>query len=424
VSPIHDRPAGSDMRAQNAQSYGNIRWRDPEELTLLAGLLLLPFQVVKLSIAQPAHLWVLFAIGVMVIYRNIRVSTTEVLIYLTFLYFASVITFLQDYPRTKEIEQFIKFVLFYPAFYLVGRSLGWRYADRIFPLGYSFLFLFLVFQYITQALQLPLIYEEIDFGQGALHGTFRERNWLAVYCLLFSYLLVLREKTNKAFAIFLIFNAIVVLVSGSKTTFVAAGIAFLIHSRTPLWLRIFPVLIGVFFYISIFSDELTGDQLAVKLEEERGLALMTSLDLLKDNPLGYGWGFVESFFANSWIVVKGLGEGTNSVFSVPLDLWIIAGPVGFVMWLVIFVGVGNAAKKVLAPVAALSLLNPLHQSELVYFFIGLLVSYSQAPLGRRKRQTAGFYARPNASGVRTGLNYAVAPDKDSTIPPDTHPGGR
>ncbi|MCD4661583.1 hypothetical protein, partial [Agrobacterium sp.] len=42
--------------------------------------------------------------------------------------------------------------------------------------------------------------------------------------------------------------------------------------------------------------------------------------------------------------------------------------------LVIFAGVGNSATRVLAPIAALSLLNPLHQSELVYFFMGFLVS--------------------------------------------------
>ncbi|OJF95285.1 hypothetical protein AX760_19650 [Pararhizobium antarcticum] len=346
-------------------------------MVLLFGLLLLPFQAVKLSIAQPAHLWVLFALAMMLLYRSVKISVAELVVYIAFLYFAFTLTFFQDYPRIKEYEQLIKFALFYPSFYLVGRWLGGRYANRDFPLGYGFLFLFLAFQYVTQALELPVIFEALDFGQGALHGTFRERNWLAVYFLLFSYILVLRDKTTKGFVLFIVFNAIVMLLSGSKTTFIAAGIAFLLHSRLPIWIRIFPTLIGAVFYISLFSDELSGDKLAVKLEEERGLALLTSLDLLKDNPLGFGWGFVEAFFSNSWIVVKGLGEGTNSVFSVPLDLWIIAGPIGFLMWLVIFVGVGNSSIKILAPIAALSFLNPLHQSELVYFFIGVLVSYAK-----------------------------------------------
>ena len=73
-------------------------------------------------------------------------------------------------------------------------------------------------------------------------------------------------------------------------------------------------------------------------------------------------------------MIRGLGEGTNSVFSVPLDLAIIAGAGGLIFWSVFFLGVGLRAVGILAPIAALSLLNPLHQSELVYLFLGMLVS--------------------------------------------------
>ncbi|MES5048086.1 hypothetical protein ABVB72_22810 [Rhizobium nepotum] len=344
------------------------------EIILIAGLLLMPLQVVRLSIAQPAHLWVLIAFAMMLFYDRPRVSATELIAYTAFIYFTLALTFMQDYTRIKEMDQVIKFMLFYPAFYVVGKWLGLRFGDRALPLGYSFLFIFLIFQYSVQALHLPVIYEEISFGQGALHGTFRERNWLAVYFFLFSYVLLMRNRSNWGFLLFFGLNVAVMLLSGSKTTFVAVGIVFLLQSRLPLWIRILPIIIGAMFYLSIFSEELTGDKLAIKLEEERGLAFTVSLDLLRANPIGYGLGFVEAFFSNTWIVVKGLGEGTNSVFSVPLDLWIIAGPFGFALWLVIFAGVGNSATKVLAPIAALSLLNPLHQSELVYFFMGFLVS--------------------------------------------------
>lgn len=344
------------------------------EIILVGGLLLLPLQAVKLSIAQPAHLWVLIALVVMLFYERPRLSGTELIAYAAFVYFTLALTFMQDYTRIKEMDQLVKFVLFYPAFYVVGKWLGWHFGDRSLPLAYGFLFIFLIFQYAAQALHIPVIYEEISFGQGALHGTFKERNWLAVYFLLLSYVLLLKDRSNRGFLLFFGLNIVVMLLSGSKTTFIAAGIVFLLQSRLPLWIKILPVIIGAMFYLSIFSEELTGDRLAVKLEEERGLAFTVSLDLLRANPFGYGLGFVEAFFSNTWIQVRGLGEGTNSVFSVPLDLWLIAGPFGFAMWLVIFAGVGNSATRVLAPIAALSLLNPLHQSELVYFFMGFLVS--------------------------------------------------
>lgn len=358
------------------------------EIILIAGLLLIPLQVVRLSIAQPAHLWVLIAFAMMLFYERPKVSAAELIVYTAFIYFTLALTFMQDYARIKEMDQVIKFMLFYPAFYMVGKWLGLRFGDRALPLGYGFLFIFLIFQYLVQALHLPVIYEEISFGQGALHGTFRERNWLAVYFLLFSYVLLMKNRSNWGFFLFFSLNAAVMLLSGSKTTFVAVGIVFLLQSRLPLWLRTLPIIIGTIFYLSIFSGEFTGDRLAVKLEEERGLAFIVSLDLLRANPLGYGLGFVEAFFSNTWIQVRGLGEGTNSVFSVPLDLWIIAGPFGFALWLVIFAGVGNSAVRVLAPIAALSLLNPLHQSEMVYFFMGFLVSQDRfqrlAPMWARQ----------------------------------------
>lgn len=358
------------------------------EIILIAGLLSIPLQVVRLSIAQPAHLWVLIAFAMMLFYERPKVSAAELIVYTAFIYFTLALTFMQDYARIKEMDQVIKFMLFYPAFYMVGKWLGLRFGDRALPLGYGFLFIFLIFQYLVQALHLPVIYEEISFGQGALHGTFRERNWLAVYFLLFSYVLLMKNRSNWGFFLFFSLNAAVMLLSGSKTTFVAVGIVFLLQSRLPLWLRILPIIIGAIFYLSIFSGEFTGDRLAVKLEEERGLAFIVSLDLLRANPLGYGLGFVEAFFSNTWLQVRGLGEGTNSVFSVPLDLWIIAGPFGFALWLVIFAGVGNSAVRVLAPIAALSLLNPLHQSEMVYFFMGFLVSQDRfqrlAPMWARQ----------------------------------------
>lgn len=110
---------------------------------------------------------------------------------------------------------------------------------------------------------------------------------------------------------------------------------------------------------------------------------MAAIKLVKNNFLGYGFGFVEAYFANSSLIIKGLGEGINSVFAGPLDLFIIAGAAGVVFWLVFFVGIGNGTIMTLLPIAALSLLNPVHQSELVYFFIGMLVSKTHSISGAR-----------------------------------------
>jgi hypothetical protein len=362
------------------EGLAQTRW-DLPALLLCGGLLTLPFQVVQISIAQPAHLWMLVALGFMLVYRSVRFSPAEIAVFSIFLCVTIIVT-MQDYPRVKSVEQLSKFAFFYPGFYLIGRWLGGKFSSRDIPLGYMFLFGSLAFQYLTQKFSLPVIFQEIDFGEGALHGTFRERNWLAVYYLLFSYVVLLKDSSNKKFLWFFLLNGLVMLLSGSKTTFVAAGIIFLFQSRLPLVYKLVPLIIGAIFYVTIFSDEFSDEKLNVKLEEERGLAYQASIELIEKNPLGYGLGFVEAYFSSNAIQIKGLGAGTNSVFSVPLDLMIISGVAGLALWLVIFAGVGNNAVIALAPIAALSLLNPMHQSEIVYFFTGFIVS-----LARRQRFT-------------------------------------
>lgn len=342
---------------------------------MLSALLLLPFQVIQISIAQPIHLWLVAALAIFAVRGDLRILTpAEIIGYLVFIYFALVMTFLQDFGRIKYQEQILKFALIYPGFYLVGRWLGWSFRDRPLPLGYIFLFGLLAFEYLVQTLALPVIHRPISFGQGALHGTFIERNWLALYFLLYSYAILLTQRGDRRFIPFFALNGMVMLLSGSKTAFIACGLIYLIHAKTPLILRLIPAAIGAIVYMTVFSADFTGDMIAVRLEEERGLALQAALELIGQNPLGYGLGFVESHFSRTWLVIRGLGEGVNSVFSVPLDLMIIAGFAGLVFWMVLFLGLGTGAVAALLPITALSLLNPLHQAESVYLFLGIIVS--------------------------------------------------
>jgi hypothetical protein len=144
-------------------------------------------------------------------------------------------------------------------------------------------------------------------------------------------------------------------------------------------------------YIWRFGSELTGQLLQVRLQDERGLAFLQSVQLVSDNWLGYGFGFVEAYFSNLWFSIKGLGIGTNSVFSSPLDLMLIAGLPGLIFWAVFFAGAGLRSIALLAPIAAWSLLNPLHQSEIVYLFMGWLVAnglYQHAAAASNKGHTA------------------------------------
>lgn len=348
---------------------------------LWAGLLLMPIQFVQVGGAQLSQLWALAFVAWLILQRQAEVRPVELGAWLFFLACALVGTALTDYPRIKATEQVIKFGLIYPAFYLCGRAVGRQTLGRTLPHGYALLALALALEWLVQYLQVPVLHQHVAFMQGALHGTFKERNWLAIYFFLASYLLFLSSSRSVGQALkFMLMGVAVALLSESKTILVPVGLVLLVHMPRHWGIKTVLLTAGTVLFIWRFGHELSGQMLRVRLEEERGLALMQSLPLIADNIWGYGFGFVEAYFAKLWITVKGLGWGTNAIFCSPLDLVLIAGVAGALLWLVVFGGVGLGAFWLALPVAAWSLLNPLHQSEMVYFFLGWLATQGVARL--------------------------------------------
>ncbi|MGV1906350.1 hypothetical protein [Agrobacterium cavarae] len=351
---------------------------DTTDIILISGILLIPFQVVQISVLQPAHFWMVAVLALIIIRGKVRINSVEVGVFLSCMAAATAMTVLQPEDRIKSGEQLLKFLFVYPGFYIVGRYLGHASLRKTLPFGYLFLAMFLVFQIIVEKLQVPIIFQQIDFGIGALHGTFKERNWLSSYFFLLSYLLLLRTSGERRFIPFFLLNGVVTVLTLNKTSIVACGLVFLLRSRTPLVAKFAAVFVGASLYIAVLGNEFTQEKINVKLEEERGLAFQSSIELIEKNPLGYGFGFVEAYFAKGSERIKGLGLGTNSVFAVPLDMAIIAGVFGVAFWLVFFCGVGLGFNTIITlfPIAVVTLLNPLHQSEMYYLLIGIFVSTS------------------------------------------------
>ncbi len=376
---------------------GATAFSDPMRLVLMSGLLLLPIQFVQIGPAQLSQLWVLAALMFVMSRNLLRPGVVEALVYGLFLAVALVLTFASGYERTKAVEQVIKFAVLYPAFYLVGRALGDHYLKRSLPFGYLFLAGLLAFEFAVQFFELPVIHRYVAFMQGALYGTFKERNWLAIFFFLCSYLLFLQSSRDiRSAVLFVALCIVVALLSESKTILIPVGVVLLLHFRAGGVLKAIAIGAGAALFYFRFGPELSGDLLRVRLEEERGLAFMQSIDLIARDFLGYGFGFVEAHFSGWWIPIRGLGAGTNSVFSSPLDLFLIAGAVGLCMWLVFFLGVGLGMRVMgmLLPVALWSLVNPLHQSEIVYLFMGVLVSFG---LGERRQVVIAPVGRGPAS---------------------------
>ncbi|WAC59875.1 hypothetical protein [Brevundimonas sp. SL130] len=378
VSSVHALPP--------AQKYSSsFAW---VHLLFLFGLICASLQFVQIGPAKPIQIWLICAISALAFSKKISVSLSEAYAFAIFFLVSSAATFFQDFGRIKETDQLVKFLFIYPGFYVVGKSLGKIYYNKNLPYGFLFLFIFLGIQFVIQQVQPPIIYQTLSFGQGALHGTFRERNWISVFFFGFSYILWIKNKSTSNTALFIALTISVTLLSGSKSMMVAAGIAFLAHAKLPVWARSAVIIVGIMLYIYLFSDSLSGDKLEVRLKTERGLAYEQSILLISDNILGYGFGFVEYHFSNISTIIRGLGLGTNSVFSSPIDLMIIAGFTGLAFWMVFFLGIGLGSTKWVAPVAAWSVINPLHQSETVYLLLGILTALSLAERNQAKRAKA------------------------------------
>jgi len=350
------------------------------DLALLSGLLFLSLECTQVGGAQLNQFWALIVFALLLVGRRVHVMGREVLAYFLFLGVAVWLTLFAGYPHIKEIEQIIKFALVYPVFYLVGRQLGRHYLENPLPYGYVILIGFFLFQIALQKLDIPYVYKEVEFMQDAIHGSFLERNWFALFFFGASYMLFLQSE-RKPFdvSILLAFGVANALISESKTVLIPCGIVLLTQLKGYNSIKLLLLALGGGLYYWRFGGELSGDMLNVRLEEERGLAFTISTGLIAQDWLGHGFGFVESFFSTSVVSVKGLGAGTNSVFSSPLDLMLIAGIPGLIMWMVFFCGLGLGWATVicLAPIAAWSISNPLHQNETAYFLLGYLVSWGR-----------------------------------------------
>ena len=367
----------------------------------IAGLLLLPVQSIQLGAAQFAHLWAFVFFALMVFRLEVRVRMIEVYYFAFFLAMAIVLTKFGGYEHIKATEQIIKFGFVYPAFYLIGRMLGERYHDRKLPYGYLFIWIFILVEYAVEYFEIPFLYRPIRFALGAMHGTFKERNWFAVYIFLATYLLFLKSRMQTVDILkFLATSVVVAVLSESKTILVSSAMVLLLQVNGRIIAKASMVIAGIAFYIYQFGGELSGARLRVRLEDERGLAFKAGVKLIEDNWLGYGFGFVESYFSTFWFAVRGLGAGTNALFCAPLDLMVIAGIPGLILWFVFFCGIGVGSVVLLAPVAAWSLLNPLHQSEIVYLFLGFLISRGLLTSAAPQKPKALAAARPPlASGT-------------------------
>ncbi len=336
-------------------------------------------QFVQLSFLRISQIYTIAALMFFFVKKQKVGDTRFLFIHSCFLVWAFVVTLFADYEKIKVFEQAIKFGVLYPASYLLGVLFARFFVKQNhFPIGWKFVISFLLFQVLCQKLSLPIIFQEVSFQRDALHGTFRERNWLAFFFFLISSTVFLAgRRDGRNAVIFMGVTVVVTLLSGSKVMMLCSMFVVFFAAKINWTLKPIAVGVGMAATVYIFSSQLNQSALEARLENERGASLAAAIELILAEPVGHGFGYVEYYFSSEFpYSIQGLGEGTNAVFSTPLDLMIIAGPVGLLYWVLIFCGAREWRGLTILSIAAWSLLNPLHQADLTYFALAFLSEFS------------------------------------------------
>ncbi|MEJ8309304.1 hypothetical protein [Agrobacterium larrymoorei] len=349
------------------------------DILFIIFLVVSSLQFVQLSFLRISQVYTMVAL-LFFLTKKYRVADTRfLLIHCSFLLWALVVTLFAGYEKFKVFEQVIKFGVLYPASYLLGLVFARFFIKQNhFPIGWKFVVGFLCFQVLCQKLSLPIIFQDVSFQRDALHGTFRERNWLAFFFFFISSTVFLAgRRDGRDAVIFVGVILAVTLLSGSKVMMLCSMLIVFFAAKINWTLKPIAVGVGIIATVYIFSSQLDQSALEARLENERGASLTAAIELILAEPIGHGFGYVEYYFSSEFpYSIQGLGEGTNAVFSTPLDLIIIAGPVGFLYWAFIFCGARDGRGLTILSIAAWSLLNPLHQADLTYFALAFLSQFS------------------------------------------------
>ncbi len=351
---------------------------------------------------------------------------------LLFLFFGAVgmslVSLNSSYEKFGEIKFIIKYFLIFPATFYVGakmvQKVGIKNLAPIFEIVafiYAFMAYIIYFSILPQNIIDLIVHYREGFGGIKyldFQGTFFEAGWFAfaTSALLMAAFFIRYEfniwPKNRVF-LYLIYGFVFIalIFSKNKTIWIAfIAILFILSIIKVIMLlfysnyyqpsyiiyknytlnrlkkinpfKIFIILILIIAFLAIINDLLKEPLISMemineKLQEERGKAFITIMQLLKESNWlgGYGFGFVEYYFSTMPITIMGLGEGSGMVFNSYLDIWLSVSFIGLLFHLILL---GISIKTQYFFTLALPLFcfifanfNPAIGDEYYYLLLGL-----------------------------------------------------
>ncbi len=291
------------------------------------------------------------------------------------------------YEKVEETNRFIKFIFIYPTTYYVAAAMTRKLSIKeiVSVLDLSLLF-YVISWFAVMYLPLPMdVLEKFvhfrEFGWGdeflPFQGTFYEAGALAIIVgsaalmsvlIRFEYNIWFAKRGYNYLLYFLVLYMIVL--SKNKTIWLALVMimtslllykAYLrvvrsnfyysdeLLKKDPLLAKFLKVkafylivaalmLVILFFVYNSFSPEpiITMDMFEYKLKHERGPQFAIAWELIEKSNYfgGYGFGFVEVYFAG--LNILGVGADSGSINNIFLDIWLQASFLGVIYLLVVF----------------------------------------------------------------------------------------
>ncbi len=408
--------------------------------TIWSGLFVLLFALLSLQSTKiggarigQIYLLLLFGIVFLIDLQKRKIAYEVLLFFWLSATIMALISFASIYPKVGETKFLIKYFLIFPAaFYL-----GMRMIDRvpveklILVLEISALFDAMM-AYMIYFLPMPsFVYSLVHFREAAygavyldFQGTFFEagvyayavgalffgalllridhdiwprRRWLyALY--VFTIVLSFFLSTNKTIWIALIVITLFLILYKSGRLLVRSNryqpesirntdrpLRLLSKINTLYAIGLILLVIMSFWLVNELMPRpmITLELIRVKMEQERGKALLIILDLLRKSDWigGYGFGFVEYYFGVTPVDVIGLGKGVSMVFNSFLDIWLSVSIFGVLFMLaLLFFSFSTLSFFTMAiPIYffVFANFNPVAASEEFFLFLGLSYGFTQ-----------------------------------------------
>lgn len=307
-----------------------------------------------------------FAMAILSDLKNNKLNEPILFFLLFFGILLTMVSFNSSYSKIDEIKFIIKYILVFPAAFYIGQWAVKTFSIRKFLFAIETTMAIHMFMaFFLSIIPISFLYNDRGANSG-FQGTFLEAGWFSLVLGAFTLTSILLRFDYKLkftrFHYVLYFVALICqFLSKNKTIWIAllAILIFLLivklfidnnskirYSISKLkeinpfnFIMIFLLLLTTLFTVNMMLEKpiVSAEMIDEKLRAERGKAFFVAVDILKNSDWlgGYGFGYIQQYFAVFTDDIIGLNSETSMLFNSYIDVWISVGILGLIYHLIL-----------------------------------------------------------------------------------------